>query len=1274
VRANGRAVPVFDSAHAPTVRVEKGRHTLEGQFEWIRLPESLPVPPEVALLDLRVDGRLIAAPRREQGGLLWLRARTDEGAAEGEGLRVQVFRRIADGIPVFVETALSLEVSGKAREVELPGALLEGAEAVSVLGGLPARLDDGHLHVQVRGGRFTLFIMSRLDGPIQELAPPALTPDDKGSVSWPEREVWVFQANEELRQVDLSGPAAIDPSRTELPEAWRAWPAFLVDPSSPLRFDEVRRGQPEAVPDRIRLTRELWLDLDGDGYTIRDRFSGQVHRTWRFDLLQPGALGRVAAGGQDQLITARPQGGAAGVEIRTSALDLVADSRVPRASGARAVGWDADVEQLGATLHLPPGWTILAASGVDTVSGAWTSRWTLLGFFFVLLTTFAVHRLIGTRAAGMALAALILVHGEPGAPFGVWLSLLGAMALRRAAPEGRLGMLAKTWWWVSAGVLLLLLVPFAKTQMQAALHPQVGAASSFAAPAALGVSAVEDFADSEALLGEAREQPPEEVVSQEAPAPTSVMERKRAAQPRVQPATPLAYNQALEQEPQAVLQTGPGVPTWSWRTFSLGWSGPVTREHELRLFLVSPGMNLFLTILRIALLVALAATLLAWPRAVRLPYWLRSVSAALLLVGLATPAAHAAEGIPSREWLDELKRRLTRGETCEPGCATTPSLELRIDDSSLVFSVEVHAASKTAWRVPGPVAVWVPANIRVDGDVMEAVARLSDGFLYVRLPPGVHRVQVSGPSPAQDSFALQFGDRPRRAVANAPGWDVVGFREDGPADTSVQLTRRLRPGTEARRRAGVYPPWLEVTRTLQVGVSWQVLTELRRVSPTGTPLALRVPLLPGESPIDARFEVDNGEIAIGLGRDDSHVAWTSTLEQSDSLTLTAPPHQPWSEVWRLQCSVVWQCSTEGLDPVRRESEIVVEPLFRPWPGESLAVAFAHPEGLPGQTLTIERVELDLEPGRRLERASLSLQVRSSREESVNLGLPEGVEVQEVTLDETQRPSRPVDGNLRVALPSGSHRVAVSWKQERGLGLSYALPRVDISGPAANIHLSVALPQGRWVLGTLGPDWGPAVLFWAYLLFALGVALVLGRIPHSPLTSRQWVLLALGLSQLSATAAAFVVGLFFVLSWRQRHPQGKAWTFDLLQLALLAWIFVASIFLYKAIEAGLLNPPDMQIAGNGSSDTSLRWYADRISGSTPAAHVVSLPLWAYRVAMLAWALWLASSLLRWVPWGWAAWSVGGAWKRLSLPTLKRVRPGSASSPPPAEPAGPPPATP
>jgi hypothetical protein len=49
-------------------------------------------------------------------------------------------------------------------------------------------------------------------------------------------------------------------------------------------------------------------------------------------------------------------------------------------------------------------------------------------------------------------------------------------------------------------------------------------------------------------------------------------------------------------------------------------------------------------------------------------------------------------------------------------------------------------------------------------------------------------------------------------------------------------------------------------------------------------------------------------------------------------------------------------------------------------------------------------------------------------------------------------------------------------------------------------------------------------------------------------------------------------------------------------------------------------------------------------------VVSVPLWFYRLAMLAWSLWLVFALLRWIAWGWRCYGTGGSWQRPTTPAV------------------------
>jgi hypothetical protein len=93
---------------------------------------------------------------------------------------------------------------------------------------------------------------------------------------------------------------------------------------------------------------------------------------------------------------------------------------------------------------------------------------------------------------------------------------------------------------------------------------------------------------------------------------------------------------------------------------------------------------------------------------------------------------------------------------------------------------------------------------------------------------------------------------------------------------------------------------------------------------------------------------------------------------------------------------------------------------------------------------------------------------------------------------------------------------------------------------------------------------------------------------------------------------------------------------------------ALVVLVVSIQDGLLGRPDMQVTGNASHDGLLNFFADRTAGDVPPVWFVSLPLTAYRVVMLVWALWLARALIGWARWGWRCFGTGGLWRGRAAP--------------------------
>jgi hypothetical protein len=1292
VTLDGKPAAAVADDGKPGLWVPPGSHAVTGVFHWDAVPEALPVPEEVGLVALTVRGTPVPFPERDDEGQVFLQ-RAQSAPTEEESLEVVVQRRAIDEVPLVLVTRLQLAVSGKAREVLLGRALPEGFIPLSLTGPLPARLEpDGRLRVQVRPGTWTLELAARHAGPAA-----ALTLPGPGGGPWAHEEVWVFDARPSLRLADVEGVPPVDPQQTALPDDWKKLPAYRMRPGETMRFAERRRGDADPAPDKLALQRVLWLDFDGGGYTWQDQLSGTLTRSWRLEMAPPSLLERVVIGGRDQVITRRVRGSGApltGVEVRQGQVILGAEGRIPGRLSVPAVSWDHDFQQVSGLLNLPPGWKLLAATGVDEVPGTWLSRWTLLDLFLILVIALAVRTLWGNRWGLLALAAMVLTWQESEAPRWVWLAALAAAALLRLLPaEGRFRSFVRLLWAASLIGLVLITVAFLAQQIRQAIYPALeypynavgteGAVVDRTAQISLGAlrvggAGIEAERDKLHALSDVRKDAQEEANNAPAEAvPVPESGALASALPQ-SPApsfkrVPKKNAELQDIDPKAVVNTGPGLPAWRWNQVALRWSGPVEKDQRVRFFLLSPAASFVLTFLRAALLVLLVLRLLGVTTIP--PAWRRSPAAAavllpillILLSSLFLPAGAAAAEMPPQDLLDKLREALTEKPACHPNCAASPRLFVEVSPAALRLRFEVGTAAAVAVPIPGGAQQWVPAEVQVDGTAA-GVVRSDDGRIWVRVGPGRHEITASGPLPQRDVVQIPLPLKPHHVEATAGGWTVDGIHEDGQADDTLQLTREHGAGTavSGSLQPGELPPFLEVDRTLRLGLTWQVETHVIRRSPLGTPAVAAVPLLPSESVTTAGIRVQKGTVLVSLGPQAAETAWTSTLEPRPEVVLTAPRTLAWTEVWRLDASPIWHFEAQGIPAVHQDvgPEARV-PEWRPWPGETVKLAITRPEGIAGQSLTIDRSMLTVTPGLRSTGVRLDLSLRSSRGGRHTVVLPEKAELAAVTIDGAQQPIRQEGRQVALPLHPGAQQITLTWREARGASFFFRTPEVDLKTPGVNALISLDNPAGRWILLLGGPRLGPAVLFWSLLLVITLVAVTLSRLSLTPLGIRDWALLGVGLSQVPLAAAALVAGWLLALGLRRTKGSKirRDHTFDLLQILLAVWTLVALVILFWAIRQGLLGTPEMQITGNGSSSGQLHWYSDRAGQVLPAAAVISVPLLVYRLAMLAWALWLALALLRWLRWGWESVTAGGGWRPWG-PVVRWRKKAPVPAPPPA----------
>lgn len=1234
VMVNGVPQAALAEAGRPYLTLPAGDHRVQGELRYGRTPQRVTVPGDLGLIDVTINGVAATTVRRTGDTLLLAPAGdTDTAPDTRDALLVRVFRRIEDDVPLRLTTRVEMEVSGQVREARLGPALLEGFVPLRLTSALPARIEqDGSLRVQLRPGTHVVEIVARDTLGRDRFARAAPTG------AWPETEIWAVATDPDLRSLNIDADTPADPGRVGAPPDWAQLPTFVLTPDDRLALHPVAPEVTARPTDLLNLERTLWLDDNGERWTVQDAVNGQVRRGRHLTTATDMVLGRATVNGEDRLIT-RQDGDTRAVSISPGPLSMRAVSRLEAGRTFAATGWQFDVDHAQALLHLPPGWALMAARGADRAPQSWVAQWNLLDIFFVLVIAAAFARLLGAPAGLLALVTMALAYPYGGSPKLLWLLALVGVALCRHLPQGRIRQAAQ---WVRNGALAgiaLVCLPWFAALLQQAVYPQLalpghvvmGGAydqtrESFSAPVVMD-SAAELSATRQVAALEDR------LLTKAAPTPAPNWD--------------------------ATIQTGPGIPEWRGQTVRLEWSGPVTADETVHLLLVPPAVTRLGKVV-VVLLVALLFVILARGRRVPMTGGIlrRSTPAGLVLVGMlaaVSPATEANSGaFPDAALLEALEHRLTRPPACLPDCAVLSTAQIRLSDERLDITLTGNTGAHVALPLPSGTGErpWQAAEVTIDGRPT-ALHTDTEGVLHVRAPEGRHQLRMSGPV-SGDSVTLRFALVPAYLGVDAPGWSAAGL--DGERLQSRELTLSRTPTAasdagEAALAPDPAPTFAYVERRLTLDREWRVLTRVIRVAPQQGGITLQVPLLTGEAVLSEQPTVTDGHAAVYLGPAQRQVEWISALPRSERLVLTAPADRPWTERWTLQADPRWDVAWQGIEPL--SDQVSGDGLrWRPRPGEAVTLSLHEPPAAPGGTTSIDRAQLDLDAGARATRAQLTVDVRASIGGTLNIALPDQAQLEALTIDGVAH-TPVVDGGIASApLVPGAQTVVFETRMPSTGGVVATSPVFGLPEQAANLHLHWQVPRDRWILYTAGPSQGPAVLFWGVALLGLGIAIGLGRFYRHPvMRTRDWVLLAIGMTGAGSAAAALVVLAWFAVFARRPLWAPEATPrFNLRQvgLALLTLLFLAS--LVASVPMGLLGQPDMHIAGNGSSAYHLNWYAAGTSdGALPAATVISLPLWVYRVLMLLWSLWLATALMRWLSWGWSAFTRGGLWRpRVILP--------------------------
>ncbi|MDR2452188.1 MAG: hypothetical protein LBE85_10610 [Candidatus Accumulibacter sp.] len=1279
VTVDGRALPVLDRRGVPVVWLGPGAHALRGEIPWPARPQTLNVPEGVALVSLALDGKPVL-PLERRGAALSLGGReAAAGAREGDSVDLTIHRKLADGVPATLTTRVSFKVSGKARELSVAEILPAHFVPVRVVSPWMARLDpDGHLRAQAAPGLATVEIEARLAEPLTEVA-PVLPPERP-------QEVWSYQAAPDLRVTTVppgDGLLAVDPKQAGVPGDWLSLPAFAVGGGARIRVEERSRGQSEAEAQRLTLRREMWLDFSGEGFFARDHIEGEMRRGWRFDVARPYTLER-AGSPSPLLVTRGADERLTGVEWREPRVALDAGVRLAAGpSGLLPVtGWQQSFDRVDAVLYLPYAYRLIAAPGADEVSpNVWVERWTILNIFLAAFFTLLAWKRFG-RLGGLAAAVyLALAMPEPSAPVFSLATVLVLSLLREAVPAGRLRGLLSAGERIALLCLALMALIFIPVQIRCALYPQLET----------GGTEIEYVAKTSIVTPEARREsaarmapPSKPATVMAAPAPslsTGRIARRSDRNERElmvsgdRVASLVQADASLSRARYAqstVTQTGGGEPAWRLgNEYHLHWSGPVAEAQNVRLLVSPPWLTRSLRVLMVALLAWLVWRLarLAFPAGASPSAWLKGRAApsllastasglclAVLFAASALPAPAAAEpAFPPDPLLERLRERLLEAPKCAPACVDVSDARLDAGARTLraALTAQVEAAASLALPEPGEYASLRAAE--VDGEV-RPVLRFQE-LNYLTLSRGIHQVRLEYDL-AGETASLTFPIRPARIEFSGAGWRAEGIDEDRLLGETLNfsLDEKAAAGETPERAAQQFPPFAQVWRHFDFDLDWSVRTEVRRIAPVEGGFTLPVSLLPGEHVTTPEVKVQDGRALAVFAANAGTAAWSARLDRAERVELVAPPLTDRAEIWRVAVSPSWHLEWSGVPATLSgagQEQAIFE--FHPLPGERLTLTLTQPAQIEGHLRAIDRVRLTNRVGQHASEVTLEFGLRASQGGEHAIILPPELEVLDVQRDGARLNLQPREGRLSLPVSPGTQNYVLGLRRQKDIEISSASPSIDLGLPAANVELQTILGERRWILAAAGPTTGPAVLYWGELVVALVVAWLLARSGLPSIRRWECFLLVLGFSTFSWTTLLVVVLWLLVIDWRVRAESCSGWPavkFDAMQAGIVALTIVMLAMLFSSVSSGLLGVPDMGIAGHESSAGRLRWFADQSAARLPVVQVISLPIWVYRLLMLAWALWLAYVLIRWLNRGLAAWLRHGYWKRIGKRSSRR----------------------
>ena len=1225
VQENGKSLVVINQEGTPWVKLPAGQHRIEGKWSWNQAPTQIALPSLIAWWEWKHNNEAVSSIRDQS---FLVRQSTGNASENKDVAQWRVYKRWSDQPVPQVEVMLSLDISGSPREITLPPiAELPRFLPLSVQSDWPLEIQpDGALKIQVAPGKQDVRISLRCQTACNQ-------PFKANGVS--DVEYWALQNNPVFRSTAWKDSNNVDPKQINAPQDWQQLSWISVQKNQSAQWEVKSRG-PDLKAENLNLTRNVWLDLYGKGWTVIDQVKGVRPSQNTLSIQSPFVLQSAKQiNGEDELLPVMeiPKTGGA-IEWHERIVQLEGVSRIEKSPSVLPVsGWSSRFEKIQWNIYLPPGLSVFTATGADQQTGTWTSNWTIADVFLLALLL-ALSWYFGgpLMSLMMGLLGLMAFHTDwfPGWLMGGVLlaGLIKKWYSHRASLPASL-----TWVWRIFMVLLLFQsCLFIIQRVDYALYPQWEKQS--------GVLAwiKQKHANQEVAAS----------ADEAAPAPAPIESSKQSLQLLSSSEEGMSFPKVVNDQALSIA-AGPSQPQWpsQWKSVHVQWNSSVNPDASWTLWTIPAWLNrlgsLLSAILLVLILIRLAyAQPHPWfdrmPR-LKSKLWVLSL---LLLTGTVhansediavpddEPSVAQNESKPSigasqQEpwWFQKLRQNTPLEVPCKINCNQINGATLSRTENQIEIRLQVHAQKNSSLALPSiSLSEASLTSLTRDGNPVAGLL-LEENQWTTWVEPGIHEYKMVFDL-RSESGVITWPSTPGVVILNSGDWAGV-VRQKINGNTIGWMSSATQENKTSNKSVQMLP-FVQVKRTLTLQSQWQMTTIVERIAPLQGPLVVSVPLLPGEAP-DKDWIQKEGHLQVVLDANQQSASWNSQLEMKSPLLLHPIASSQGQEQWTINADTRWHISAKGVLPQSDNSWG-----FMPLPEEKLILDISQPPLKKGPVAVIESSTLQVVMTNRNQEAQLSLSTNANTNTDLIINAPSGW-----TLDQVGQmrngelellPLREKGGQVQLPLLSGNQDWKIKWVSEKAIGFRASTPQFELSLPSYNMTVTPVLGNegrpNRWVVALGGDGLRPIAMHLPYILAAFLIGVVLGHLPYSPFKPYQWGIVGMGLVGEHLLCAVFFAVWVFALQrfWLVRAPKS---TKPIVQVGLMLWGTIALIWLFGAILNSLRVPPSLHLKGWG---TQLSWYIDRVlpPEGFPQAVLYSFPLWVYQGLILLWSLWVIRLLV------------------------------------------------